>query len=211
MVKDLIIVGAGGCGREVLHCVKAINKVEQKWNILGFINDDRAALDGYACDHKIIGTIEEWEPKSCQEFICAIADPFGKEIVTKKLKERGAIFASMIHPTVSIADFSEIGEGVVVYPFSAISVNTKIGDFVTILGVVGVGHDVQIDDYCTVSGQCELAGKVKLGKKVFLGSHVTVIPERKIGEAAYVAAGSVVMTNIRPGYRVMGYPAKKIF
>lgn len=210
MPKDLIIVGAGSMGREVLQWIKDINKIEKRWNILGFINDDRAALDDYACGHSIIGTIEEWQPKKGQEFVCAIADPFGKEKVANKLKKRGAVFVSIIHPTAIISDHAELGEGLIVYPFSGVSVNTIIGDFVSILGTVGISHDVEIDDYCTITGYCELAGKVKLGKKVFLGSSVTVIPEKKIGTGAYVAAGSVVMTNIKAGYRVMGYPAKKM-
>lgn len=210
MQKDLIIAGAGSMGREVLQWIKDINKIEKRWNILGFINDDRTALDNYACSHSIIGTIKEWQPEKGQEYVCAIADPFGKKKVTDMLKKRGAVFASVIHPAALIAEYVEVGEGLIMYPFSGITPNVKIGDFVSILGFTGVGHDVEIGDYCTISGYCELAGRVKLGKKVFLGGRTTVIPGRKIGAEAYVAAGSVVMTNIRAGYRVMGYPAKKM-
>ena len=39
VLKDLIIVGAGCMGREVLQWVKDINAVKPTWNILGFIDD----------------------------------------------------------------------------------------------------------------------------------------------------------------------------
>lgn len=209
MVKDLIIAGAGGCGREVLQWVKDINKIEHRWNILGFINDFTDALDPFECDYPIIGTIEGWQPKEGQEFVCAIGDPEGKAFVAEKLKGRGARFASVIHPTAHIADFTEAGEGLIMYPKSCVSVNVKIGNFVMLLSS-NVGHDVEIGDYCTISSFCDLTGGVKLEEKVFLGSHVTVVPHKRIGEGANVAAGSVVVTNVKSGDHVMGNPAKRM-
>ena len=38
-MNNLIIVGAGGFGRELLQWAKDINKVEKKWIIKGFIDD----------------------------------------------------------------------------------------------------------------------------------------------------------------------------
>ena len=38
-MKDLIIIGASGFGREVDWLVGRINKAEPPWNLLGFIDD----------------------------------------------------------------------------------------------------------------------------------------------------------------------------
>ena len=38
-MKDIIIVGAGGCGREVANWIEDINKEKKTWNILGFIDE----------------------------------------------------------------------------------------------------------------------------------------------------------------------------
>ena len=38
-MKDIAIFGVGGFGREVLALIKDINKVEPKWNIVGFFDD----------------------------------------------------------------------------------------------------------------------------------------------------------------------------
>ena len=37
MMKDIVIIGAGGFGREVAWLIEDINKIEPQWNILGFV------------------------------------------------------------------------------------------------------------------------------------------------------------------------------
>ena len=208
-MNDIIIVGAGGFGREVLQWIKDINKVKQTWNIAGFIDDNLNALNGFACDYKVVGNIKDWQPKENERFVMAVANPKTKQAIAESMKAKGAIFTSLIHPTARISDIAQIGEGLVMYPYSVITVNTKIGNFVSFLSS-GMGHDGEIGDYSTISSYCDITGGVKLGKRVFLGSHVTIIPQRKIGDDVYVAAGSVVVTNIKSGTRVFGNPAKKM-
>lgn len=45
-MKNLYIVGASGCGREVLNIIKDIHAIRGvQWNIVGFLDDDLQALD----------------------------------------------------------------------------------------------------------------------------------------------------------------------
>lgn len=208
-MKDLIIVGAGGFGRELLQWCKDINKQKPTWNIRGFIDDNPNALNGYECDYSVIGSIKDWCPSDNEEFALAVAEPHLKEKIVRILKTRKAVFATIIHPTARICDFSKIGEGLVLYPYSGINVNTKIGNFVTLLSS-GIGHDCEVGDFCTISSYCDITGGVKLGKRVFIGSRSTVVPKRKIEDDVYIATGSIVVTNLKSGVRVMGNPAVKM-
>ena len=208
-MKEIIIVGAGGCGREVLQWIKDINRAEQKWIIKGFINDDLNALDGFECDYGILGRIVDWTPKENEVFALAIANPIGKEKVTALLKERGAVFADIIHPTALISDFSKHGEGLVMYPWASLGPNSSVGNFVTLLSS-GVPHDAVVGDFTTISSGCELTRGVKIGNRAFLGAHVSVLPEKKIGDDAYVGIGSVVVRNVGAGKKVFGNPAKNM-
>jgi len=207
-MKELIIVGAGGFGRELLQWAKDINKVNNRWLIKGFIDDDINAINGYKCSHNVIGTIKGWVPSKKEVFACAIANPKTKEQIITDLKAKGALFTDLIHPTALIGEHNMIGEALIMYPYARITTNTIIGDYVTLLSSV-VGHDAQIGDYTTISSHCGINGKVKLGKRVFLGSHATIIPEKNIGDDAYIAAGSVVFNNVKQERKVMGNPAKK--
>mgnify|MGYP000912648587 CR=1 FL=1 len=207
-MKEIIIVGAGGFGRELLQWIKDINEAEEKWIIKGFIDDDLSSLDNYDCDYKVIGRIKDWKPNENEVFACAIANPQTKEKVVNILKARGAEFTQVIHPRANIGEFNQIGEGVVIYPNAGLTVNSKVGDYVTLLSS-RVGHDVYIGNYSTISSNCGINGNVQIGQHVFIGSNVVIVPSRKIGNDAFIAAGSVVMSNIKQKIKVMGNPAKR--
>ena len=208
-MKELIIVGAGGCGREVLQWAKDINQDSEQWIIKGFIDDNLNALEKKDCSHRVIGTIKDWVPSSNEVFTCCLGSPTAKYTVIELLKRKGAVFTNIIHPNTIIADTAIIGEGVIIYPNAFISCNTKIGSFVTLL-MSALGHDAVVGDYTTISAFCDITGYVNVGKSVFMGSHVTIIPNMAIGDGAYLGAGSVVVTPIKPNTKVMGNPAKRI-
>lgn len=208
-MKDLIIVGASGFGRELVQWVEDINKETREWNILGFIDDNPNALDGYLCDYSIIGDIQNWQPKSTEYFACALAFPSVKQKVITMLKDKQAQFATLIHPTAIINKYAEIGEGVVITPRSNVNANAKIGDFVSVLGS-GIGHDAIVGDFSTLSGRCSINGHVKVGNLVYIACGVSVAPSKKIGDGATIGIGSVVISNVKPGVTVFGNPAKRI-
>lgn len=208
-MNDIIIVGAGGFGRELLEIIKEILQHENKWRIKGFIDDNLNALDNYECDYSVIGRISDWKPAANEVFTCSIAHPQTKERVVAFLKERGAVFTQVIHPKVRLGSFNRIGEGVIIAHGAGLTVNINIGDFVTLLAS-GVGHDVTIGDYTTITSNCGINGNVNIGKRVFISSNAVVIPSKSIGDDAFIGAGSVVVTNVKAKTSVFGNPAKRL-
>ena len=208
-MKDVIIVGASGFGREIVQWIDDINNVNPEWNILGFIDDNPNALEGCKTDYKVLGPINGWNPKQSEYFVCALAIPEVKYKIVTMLKEKGAKFATIIHPTALVNKNAIIGEGVIMTPRSNVNPDAEIGDFVSILGS-GIGHDAKVGDYSTLSGRCSVNGHVQVGKMVYMGCGTVVAPSKKIGDGAYVGIGSVVVTNVKAGTRVFGNPARKI-
>ena len=78
-MQDLIIVGASGFGRELLAVIESINRKEPIWNVLGFIDDNLNALEGFDIPYRVLGTISEWQPKNMELYALAIAAPRTKE------------------------------------------------------------------------------------------------------------------------------------
>lgn len=206
-MKKLIIVGAGGFGREALSLAKSINEVTPAWEILGFIDDNPDALDGVRCTHKIIGRISDWEPKEDEEFALGIASPAAKEKVSAILKNKGAKFATLISPRASVREFFEHGEGCIITGSSTVGDNVTIGNFVHISGSM-IGQDSKIGDYSTTTGFTNIASAT-LGKRVFVGSHAVVLNHLTVGDDAFICAGSVVFSKVKAGVKVFGVPAKK--
>ena len=208
-MNKLIVVGAGGFGREALQWALQSDENDKKWRIVGFIDDRLDALNGFECPHSILGRILDWEPKSDERFVITINQPRTKKIIAEKLVEKGAIFENIIHKTVTIATTARLGCGIILCPNVVVSDNAIINDHVEINISSSVGHDACVGAYSTISSYCDITGKVSLGEGVFLGSSVSIIPDRKIGGNAYICAGSCVMNHVLPNTKVMGVPAKK--
>ena len=208
-MKKLIIIGAGGFGRELLLWIKDINAVKPTWEIVGFIDDNTSALDGVECDYGVVGTIKDWQPKEDEEFALAIADPHLKEKISKDMKARGAKFATVIHPTAIITPFSHYGEGLIMFPYSKLSCNSTVGDFVTLLSSP-IGHDTVIGNYTTISGNCNVVRNVVIGDYVFLAAGACIAQDVHIGDDAYLGLGCVVLKDVAPGAKMFGNPARPL-
>lgn len=205
-MKDIIIVGAGGCGREIANWIEDINKIEETWNILGFIDDNVNALEGFPTKYKIIESISNHIPGNAY-YAIGIANPPVKKKIAEMLESKGAEFASIIHPSTRIYTEFPLGRGLITYPNAKISTGCKIGNFVNIQSTI-IGHDVLIEDYVTVSSSCGVTGGTKLRKACFLADHAAISVGMEIGKNAYVGIGSVVIRDVKEDTRVFGNPAR---
>ena len=201
-MKDLIIVCAGGFGREVYYMAKSIGK----WNIKGFIDDNLHALDGVNIALPIIGTIKDWVPSDNEVFALGVSNPKTKEVIVGIMKAKGAKFETLIAPHSRVIETSTIGEGSIIS--GSIGDCVKVGDFVNVMGSM-IGQDSEIGDFSTTTGYTNIAS-AKLGKRVFVGSHAVVLNGKKVGDDAFICAGSICFSNVKAGTKVFGNPAKKM-
>ena len=208
-MEKILIVGAGGFGRELLQWIKDINAEKPTWEIGGFLDDNLQALDGVEIDYPVVGTISDWQPKDDEVFALAMAKPQLKRMVVEKLKSRGAHFAAVIHPTALVSPFAHYGEGLVMFPYSKLSCNSTVGDFVSIL-TTPIGHDNEIGDYTMISGGCNIVRNVKIGKDVFVAAGVCIAQDVVVKDGAYIGLGSVVLKDVKAGTKVFGNPARII-
>ncbi len=209
-MRKLLIIGAGNLGRETFEWAKDIQEIEKRWDTIGFLDDDIHKLDKYHLSSMLIGTIKDHIPDPDCEYICSVQRPEIKMPICRLFKQKGAKFTNIIHPTVIIADYTTIGEGVILTPQVIVCPNATIGDHVLIDSFSIVGHDSTVEQGCTISDQCDLMGAVYLEQEVFMGSGSRILPQLRIGKNAKIGTGSVVIRNVPANISVFGNPAKRV-
>ncbi|MDP2138582.1 MAG: acetyltransferase [Candidatus Didemnitutus sp.] len=207
-MKKLIIIGAGGFGREVLAWAKQSHEHGREWTIKGFLDDNPDAVAGKNVTAPVLGKPSEYQPTPEDVFVCAIGTPAAKQAVQESLAAKGGVFINIVHPTAVLGENVQLGAGVILCPQVVVTVNAVIGDGVALNLQTIVGHDAVIGKWCQISPHCDILGYAQLGDGVFMGSHAVVLPSVKIGANAILGAGAIASRDIPTGSTAVGIPAK---
>jgi sugar O-acyltransferase (sialic acid O-acetyltransferase NeuD family) len=208
----LVIVGAGGLGREVLATVRACNEVREQWNVLGFLDSNPHIADREVDGLRVLGG-DDWCRKnndSSLRFFCAIGNSEGRAQVVENLSAMKCKFTSVVHPAVRIPDSVEVGAGTVIMAGTHFTTDAKIGAHSIIYLNCSITHDVDVGDFCLIPSGCNLSGGVVLETGVQLGTGVSILPGRRIGEWAKIGAGSIVTDDIPARSTAVGTPCRVI-
>ncbi|MEQ9408306.1 MAG: WxcM-like domain-containing protein [Fuerstiella sp.] len=108
----------------------------------------------------------------------------------------------------------EIGDFAIVHPHCLIGPDATIGEAVTLHSGVHIGAGSRIERGVSVESNSVLQGRSTTGKltriqeHVSIGAQVVVAAGVEVGQNAQVENGSVVTTDVPPGARVAGNPAR---
>lgn len=212
IMKDIVIIGAGNFGKEVAHLIEEINEDKKTWNLLGYIDETIEKQNKIINNNVVLGDFNFLGKSALDNLwvVCAIGNPKDKYNLIKKASIYSLNFANLIHPGVKINKYTEIGSGCIICSNSFISVNTKIGNHVSINPGCGIGHDTVIEDYTSLYWNVTLAGNVYVHEGCEIGSKAVVIQKRTIGKWSIIGAGAVVIKDIPANCTAIGVPAKPI-
>ncbi len=216
MPQRIVIVGAGGFGREVLFYIQDMNRVsclqagQASYDVMGFVDDNPHLHHTMVCDVPVLGSTQWLTEHRDVQAVCAIGAPRIRRDVVATLEPFGIEFVTIKHPYVFHSRYVELGPGAVLCAGVVLTTQIRSGKHLLVNMNVSVGHDCVFGDFVTVNLGCNLSGNVTLHSGVELGSNVAVIPGRSIGEGAVVGAGAVVTHDLEPNHVYVGIPAKPI-
>ena len=212
-MKDIVIFGAGGLGREVACLIKRINAVHSEWNLLGFYDD--GIPEGTKNEYgTVLGDVHALAAYNKELSVTiAIGSPNDVRKIVKILSENKFLkFPNLISPDFNIADLDNysIGYGNIIQRNCTISCNVHIGNFNILNTGIGFGHDARVGDYNSFMPTVKISGEVTIGARNFFGVGSIVLQQVKVGNGIQLGAGSVLMRRAKDDCLYMGNPAKKI-
>jgi sugar O-acyltransferase (sialic acid O-acetyltransferase NeuD family) len=212
VMNDIVIIGAGGFGREVAQLIEDINADKKTWNLLGFIDETVKKQNTIINDSPVLGDFKwlEENHKNNLYAVFAIGNPRDKLTMINRAKAYDINYTNLIHPGAQVSKFTELGTNCIICCNSVLSVNTKVGNHVSINPYSGIGHDTFIEDYASLYWNVTLSGNVHICEGCEIGSKAVVIPKRTVGKWSTIGAGAVVVSDLPENCIAVGVPAKPI-
>ena len=193
--KPIIVIGAGGHAKVLIELLRVA-----KYKVLGLLDTNKIKGDLF-CGVLVLGNDEEISNFSPSEvyLVNGIGSFPGQNArfkVAKIFRDKGYKFASVIHPSSTIASDVVIEEGVQIMAACVLQSDVQVGlDSIINTGVI-IDHDCIIGKNCHLAPGVTLSGGVQIHDGVHIGTGSSVIQSKKIGADTVIAAASVVYHDV---------------
>lgn len=199
-MKKIVIIGAGGFGREVAWVVERINAVRPEFELLGFCDDAADKREGMCGAYPLLGPVGTVKTRlGAVGFFCAIGRNRVRKSVTESARAMGHEPVTVVDPSAVVAPGAAIGVGCYVGIGSVVSVGSRLGDGVLVNHQVAIGHDVALGDFSQLCPGVHVSGGCVLGEGVLMGTNAGLIPMKRIGAWATVGAGMTALRDVAEG------------
>lgn len=211
--RSLVVVGAGGFGREVLDVVSAINEAtaESQWDVLGVYDDSPSSINVERLENRGIESLgpvpKVWSGPN-PHFVVGVGNPLVRKQITEQLEIFGWTAATLIHPSAVIGSRTVIEPGTIVCGGVQVSTNVRCGKHVHLNPNVTIGHDTVLSDFVSVNPAATVSGEVHVSDCVLIGAASVVLQGLNIREHSTVGAGACVVRDVASTVTVKGIPAK---
>jgi sugar O-acyltransferase (sialic acid O-acetyltransferase NeuD family) len=211
--SPLLIIGAGGFGRETLEAVRACNQVRPTWDVLGFLDDDPALQQRLVDGAPVVGRVDDLSRHPSAVAVVTIGNPSDftwRRRIVERLGSAPGRWATVVHPSASIPASASIGPGTVMLAGVVATTGVQIGAHVAVMPSVVLTHDDVVGDFATLASGARLAGGVTVGEGAYIGAGALIRERCRIGDWALVGMGAGVTTDVPAGEVWAGLPARRL-
>jgi sugar O-acyltransferase (sialic acid O-acetyltransferase NeuD family) len=141
--------------------------------------------------------------------VIGIGNPAVRQKVVGELPA-GTRFETLIHPTVVMSQWVEVGEGTIICAGSVLTCQITIGRHCHINLNTTVGHDCVFGDFCTVAPGTNISGNCTFGNRIDIGTQAALRQNVRVCDDVMIGMGAVVVKDIVEAGTYVGIPAKKV-
>lgn len=180
-MKNIVIIGAGDLGKELVWLIEDINKTKPTYLILGFLDDDLSKNTYSFCGYRVLGgtdKLEELNARTPFSSVLAIRDG----CVRKKIVEAHPDYDSwetIIHPSTVIASSVKIGKGCIFFPQVTVSVDSYLGSFGLFYIHSTICNDCWIGNYVSVMANASISEHVEVATETLLPANSCIDSYKK--------------------------------
>lgn len=211
MSPALVIVGAGGHGREVLDVAEAVLAAHPgSFDLLGVADDGDGPfplLDQRGVAH--LGPVEALRDLDAA-YALGVGDGGRRSALDATLTAWGRQPCSLVHPLASVGTDVTLGPGAMLAAGARVTTHVVTGRHVHLNVNASLSHDCTAGDHVTLNPGAVVAGTVQLGAGCTIGAGAVVRQGLSIGAGATVGAGAAVVADVAPGTTVVGVPARPL-
>ena len=215
MTTRVVIIGAGGFGREVhdwlLNWAGGEATVGRKVDLLGFLDDgdvDQSRLDRIGAT--FLGGIDGLADLDAAYYV-AVGDPATRERIVARCAAMGAEPGpAIVHASAVVGSDVHLSPGAIICPMSVVTTNVHIGAHAHLNLTTTVGHDAFVGDFATINPGATISGGVHLGERVMIGTGASVNQGLTVGDGSIIGAGAAVVKDIPAGVTAVGVPARPL-
>ena len=212
----LVIVGAGGFGREVHLVVEAVIAAGEMLDLVGYVDDQGSSDELLArLGTSRLGGIDvlcngDARVGDDVGYVIAIGAGGVRRTIDERLTAAGRRALTLVHPIATVGGDNRIAEGCILTAGARVTTNITLGRHTQLHVNSTIGHDSVLDDFVSVYPGATVSGNVHLAEGVTIGTGANVLPGVTVGAGAFVGAGAVVTADVEPGVTVVGVPARPI-
>ena len=189
-MKNIVIIGAGDLGKEVVWLIEDINKIKPTYLILGFLDDTENKQGEEFSWYKVLGGTEKLEELSKSTPLCAVI-AVKDSANRKKIVEAHPDFhnwETIIHPNTAVAASSSIGEGSILFPYVTVSVDSKLGRFGLYYIHSTISNDCRIGDYTSLLFGATVLEHCNIGDECLLTPNTLICGDTNIDNGTRFSA-----------------------
>jgi sugar O-acyltransferase (sialic acid O-acetyltransferase NeuD family) len=215
MGADLVVVGAGGFGREALDAVRAANTAPgPHWRLVGVLDDAPSPANLTRLAERAVpylGEVAGWlgrRRRPDTRYLIAIGSPAGRALLAARFEAAGLTAATVVHPRATLGSLVRLGPGSVVCAGVQVSTNVRVGAHVHLNPGSVIGHDCVLEDFVSVNPGAVVSGECRIAARALIGAGAVVLQRLSVGAASTVGAAACVTRSVEPGVVVVGVPAR---